>query len=61
MVLYILTLMGLAVSFLGTLVVTLSWGFLENVGVERLSGFVVFGLLVALYIAGTAAATRRYR
>ena len=54
-------LMGLAVSFLGTLVVTLSWGFLENVGVERLSGFVVFGLLVALYIAGTAAATRRYR
>ena len=52
---------ALALSFLGTLLVTFSWGFLEGVGVERLSGFAVFGTLVLLYVAGLALAGRRYR
>lgn len=54
-------LIGLALSFVGTLLLTLSWGFLEGVGIERLSGFVVFGVLVALYLLGSAFAQRRYR
>lgn len=52
---------ALVVAFLGTLVATFSWGFLEGVGVERLSGFVVFGMLIVLYVAGLALARRRYR
>ncbi len=54
-------LIGLAVSVLGTLLVTFSWGLLEGLGFERLSGFVVFGVLVTLYVAGLAWATHRYR
>jgi hypothetical protein len=54
-------LIGLALSFVGTLLLTLSWGFLEGVGFEPLSGFVVFGVLVALYVIGLAFAQRRYR
>ncbi len=52
---------GLAVSVLGTLLVTFSWGLLEGLGFERLSGFVVFGVLITLYVAGLAWATHRYR
>ena len=54
-------LVGLAVAFLGTLLVTFSWGFLEGIGFERLSGFATFGMLVAFYVAGLLAAQRRYR
>ena len=54
-------LMALAISFCGTLLVTFTWGFLEGVGIERLGGFTVFGILVALYLAGLAWASTRYR
>lgn len=54
-------LMALAVSFCGTLLVTFSWGFLEGVGIERLSGFAMFGILVAFYLAGLVWARTRYR
>jgi hypothetical protein len=54
-------LVGLAVAFLGTLLVTFSWGFLEGVGFERLTGFVTFAMLVAFYGAGRIAAQRRYQ
>lgn len=54
-------LMALAVSFLGTVVSVFSWGFLEGVGLPRLSGFVVFGVLVAGYLVGLAWARSRYR
>jgi hypothetical protein len=54
-------LVGLGVAFLGTLMVTFSWGFLEGIGYERLSGFATFGVLVALYVAGLVVAQRRYR
>jgi hypothetical protein len=54
-------LVGLGVAFLGTLLVTFSWGFLEGIGFERLPGFATFGVLVALYVAGLLLAQRRYR
>ena len=44
-----------------TLLVTFTWGFLEGVGIERLGGFTLFGILVALYLAGLAWASTRYR
>jgi hypothetical protein len=49
------------VSFLGTALVVFSWGLLEGIGFERLSGFAVFGVLVALYLGGLLWAQRRYR
>ena len=52
---------ALAISFCGTLLVTLTWGFLEGVGIQRLGGFTVFGVLVALYLAELAWASTRYR
>ena len=52
---------ALAISFCGTLLVTFTWGFLEGVGIQRLGGFTVFGILVALYLAGLAWASTRYR
>jgi hypothetical protein len=54
-------LMALAVSFGVTLLIMLSWGFLEGVGLGRPSGFAVFGLLVALYLVGLIGARARYR
>ena len=54
-------LIGFALSFLGTLVLSFSWGFLEGIGFERLSGFVVFAVLVALYVVGSMVAQRRYQ
>jgi hypothetical protein len=51
---------ALAVAFLGTLLVTFSWGFLEGVGFDRLTGFTTFGILVAFYGAGLVVARRRY-
>ena len=54
-------LVGLGVAFLGTLLVTFSWGFLEGIGFERLTGFATFGMLVAFYVAGLLMAQRRYR
>jgi hypothetical protein len=53
-------LVGLALAFLGTLLVTFSWGFLEGVGFERLTGFVTFGMLMAFYGVGLLIARRRY-
>ena len=53
--------MALAVSFGGTVLLSLSWGFLEGVGFERLSGFVVFLSVVAFYVAGLLWARTRYR
>jgi hypothetical protein len=54
-------LIALALAFCGTLLVTFTWGFLEGIGVAPLGGFTVFGILVALYLAGLLAAGRKYR
>ena len=52
---------ALAVSCLGTMLVAFSWGFLEGLGYERLSGFVIFGILVGLYAVGYLWSAWRYR
>ena len=52
---------ALAVSCLGTMLVAFSWGFLEGLGYEPLSGFVIFGILVGLYAVGFLWSARRYR
>lgn len=52
---------ALAVSCLGTMLVAFSWGFLEGLGYEPLSGFVIFGILVGLYAVGFMWSARRYR
>ncbi len=52
---------ALAVSCLGTMLVAVSWGFLEGLGYEPLSGFVIFGILVGLYAVGFVWSARRYR
>ncbi len=54
-------LLALAVSFCGTVLVAVSWGFLEGVGFERLSGFAWLGVLVALYGVGVIWARAHYR
>jgi hypothetical protein len=56
-----ISLMALAVSFGATLLVAVSWGFLEGVGLERLSGFAWFAMLVAFYGVGLIWARARYR
>ena len=52
---------GLALAFLGTAVLTFSYGFLENAGMPRLSMFTVWPLMAGLWVIGTVAASRRYR
>ncbi len=54
-------LLALAVSFCGTVLVAVSWGFLEGVGFERLSGFAWLGVLLALYGVGVIWARVHYR
>jgi len=52
---------ALAASCLGTLLIAFSWGFLEGLGFERLSGFAISGILVGLYAVGVLWSQRRYR
>ena len=52
---------GLAFGFGGTAIVTLSYGFLQNVGFPPLSMFVVWPVMAVLWILGLRLATRRYR
>jgi hypothetical protein len=52
---------GLAFSFLGTCLLTLTWGFLQNAGLPQADVIWVAPLLIALWGIGNAIATRRYR
>lgn len=52
---------ALMFSFTGTALITLSWGFLEVAGLPRVSAFVVWPLMGALWAIGQALAKRRYR
>ncbi len=52
---------ALAVSCLGTMLFAFSWGFLEGLGFERLSGFAISGILVGLYAVAFVWSGRRYR
>lgn len=52
---------GLAVAFVGTAMITFSYGFLETAGFPRLSMFMVWSLMGPLWAMGTFFAWRRYR
>lgn len=52
---------GLAVAFVGTALVTFSYGFLETAGFPRLSMFLVWSLMAPLWALGSFFAWRRYR
>jgi len=51
---------ALALSFVGTAVLTMGWGFLENVGAPRFPVMFVWPLMGALWIAALLVVTRRY-
>ncbi|TBU72195.1 hypothetical protein DNK10_21850 [Pseudomonas daroniae] len=52
---------ALAITFVGTALLTFSYGFLEVAGFPRLSMFFVWPVLASLWALGTFAAWRRYR
>ncbi|ONG56169.1 hypothetical protein BKE38_06590 [Pseudoroseomonas deserti] len=52
---------ALAFAFAGTAVLSLGHGFLELVGLPRLSMFAVWPVMAILWIVGLRLATRRYR
>ena len=52
---------GLAVAFVGTALITFSYGFLEAAGFPRLSMFLVWSLMGPLWATGSFFAWRRYR
>jgi len=52
---------GLAVAFVGTALVTFSYGFLETADFPRLSMFLVWSLMAPLWALGSFFAWRRYR
>ncbi|MBK4216577.1 hypothetical protein JJJ17_11625 [Paracoccus caeni] len=56
-----LQLEAFAFAFAGTALVTFGYGFLENVGLPRLSMFVVWPLMAALWGCGVALGGLRYR
>lgn len=52
---------SMAVAFIGTALVTFSYGFLETAGFPRLSMFMVWSLMGPLWALSTFFAWRRYR
>lgn len=56
-----LQLEALALGFVGTALVTFSYGFLENVGFPRLSAFAVWPVMCGLWVAGVLLGRLRYR
>ena len=52
---------ALAIAFVGTALITFSYGFLETAGFPRLSMFFVWPLLASLWALGTCIGWRRYR
>lgn len=52
---------ALAFAFAGTAMLTFTYGFLEGVGLPKLSMFYVWPLMAALWFVGGLIACRRYR
>lgn len=52
---------ALAMAFVGTALITFSYGFLETAGFPRLSMFFVWPLLACLWALGSVIAWRRYQ
>ena len=52
---------AISLAFLGTALLTLAYGFLENAGLPHLSMFTVWPVMGALWLAGSIGSTLRYR
>jgi hypothetical protein len=52
---------AIAMSFLGTALITFGWGFAEGAGLPRLQAFFVWPMMGALWVLGLIVAQRRYR
>ena len=52
---------GMAFSFLGTCLISLTWGFLQNAGLPRADVIWVPPLLIMLWGLGLAISSRRYQ
>ena len=51
---------ALAIAFLGSALVAFTFGFMENAGIARQSGFFYFLVMTMLYVLGLVIARRRY-
>ena len=52
---------AIAISFLGTALVTFGWGFAEGAGLPHLRAFTVWPIMGTLWALGMVFAQRRYR
>lgn len=52
---------AIAISFLGTALITFGWGFAEGAGLPHLRAFAVWPIMGALWCVGSLIAVRRYR
>lgn len=52
---------AIAISFLGTALITFGWGFAEGAGLPKLRAFAVWPIMGALWGLGAVVAQRRYR
>jgi len=52
---------AIALSFLGTALLTFGWGFAEGAGLPHLRAFAVWPLMAVLWVLGLIVAQRRYR
>lgn len=52
---------AITIAFVGTALITFSYGFLENVGFPRLSAFAVWPLMATLWMLGGLVSGLRYR
>lgn len=52
---------AIALSFLGTALITFGWGFLESAGLPQLRAFAVWPIMGSLWALGLLVARRRYR
>jgi hypothetical protein len=52
---------AIAISFLGTALITFGWGFAEGAGLPQLRAFAVWPIMGALWVLGLLIAQRRYR
>ena len=56
-----LQLEALAMAFAGTALITFGYGFLEGAGLPKLSMFVVWPIMAALWVIGVTVGRWRYR
>jgi uncharacterized membrane protein (DUF485 family) len=52
---------AIAMSFVGTALITFAWGFAEDAGLPRMSTFAVWPLMAVLWVVGLFFAGRRYQ